>query len=45
MPQSPPPVSEDEVERSTDEDQSSDLLQVSDTKGNKLMKILERSHS
>jgi hypothetical protein len=28
MPQSPPPGSEDEVERSTDEDLSGDLLQV-----------------
>lgn len=28
MPQSPLPVSEDEVERSTDEDLSGDLLQV-----------------
>lgn len=32
MPQSPPPVSEDEVQRSTDEDLSGDLLQVSDVK-------------
>jgi hypothetical protein len=31
VPQSPPPGSEDEVERSTDEDISGDLLQVSDT--------------
>ena len=29
MPQSPPPGSEDELERSTDEDLSGDLLQVS----------------
>jgi hypothetical protein len=29
VPQSPPPGSEDEVERSTDEDISGDLLQVS----------------
>jgi hypothetical protein len=28
VPQSPPPGSEDEVERSTDEDLSGDLLQV-----------------
>jgi hypothetical protein len=28
VPQSPPPGSEDEVERSTDEDLSCDLLQV-----------------
>jgi hypothetical protein len=34
VPQSPPPGSEDEVERSTDEDISGDLLQVSDTEIN-----------
>jgi hypothetical protein len=31
VPQSPPPGSEAELERSTDEDISGDLLQVSDT--------------
>ena len=32
MPESPPPGSEDELERSTDEDLSGDLLQVNDTR-------------
>jgi hypothetical protein len=34
VPHSPPPGSEDEVERSTDEDISGDLLQVSNTERN-----------
>jgi hypothetical protein len=42
VPQSPPPVSEDEVQRSTDEDLSGDLLQVGDVKTNVLLKILAR---
>jgi hypothetical protein len=40
VPQSPPPGSEDELERSTDEDLSGDLLQVNVAESNMLMKIL-----
>lgn len=38
MPQSPPPGSEEEIERSIDEDFSGDLLQVTDAESNMSMK-------